>query len=242
MSAPMPDDRSFHVLEAVANRLEASPQRPRRRWSAEAKSRLIEATLKPGANVSAIARQAGMAPAQLFGWRSKAIKSGAVTPQRDADRLGFVEVTQAAASSTSGDLFGRCGHSGRRRRRPGSFGQDHPGGSPGMIPAGVKVLVASHPVDFPDGLLALVRDAGSDPFNGALYVFRAKRADRIKIVWWDGSGVCLYAKRLDDAKFCWPRIGHHRVQLNHAQLMALVDGMDWKRVRTETVRRPQSVG
>ncbi|MER8672014.1 IS66 family insertion sequence element accessory protein TnpB [Mesorhizobium sp. M1156] len=65
-----------------------------------------------------------------------------------------------------------------------------------MIPAGVKVLVASHPVDFrkgPDGLLALVRDAGSDPFNGALYVFRAKRADRIKIVWWDGSGVCLYA-------------------------------------------------
>ncbi|WP_352496115.1 MULTISPECIES: transposase [unclassified Mesorhizobium] len=78
----MPDDRSFHVLEAVANRLEASPQRPRRRWSAEAKSRLIEATLKPGANVSAIARQAGMAPAQLFGWRSKAIKSGAVTPHR----------------------------------------------------------------------------------------------------------------------------------------------------------------
>ncbi|WP_352855973.1 IS66 family insertion sequence element accessory protein TnpB [Mesorhizobium sp. M0902] len=49
-------------------------------------------------------------------------------------------------------------------------------------------------------------------------------------------------KRLEKAKFCWPRIGHHRVQLNHAQLMPLVDGMDWKRVRTETVRRPQSVG
>lgn len=52
-----------------------------------------------------------------------------------------------------------------------------------MIPPGVKVLVASHPVDFrkgPDGLLALVGDAGSDPFNGALYVFRAKRADRIR--------------------------------------------------------------
>ena len=50
-----------------------------------------------------------------------------------------------------------------------------------MIPAGVKVFVASHPVDFrkgPDGLLALVREAGSDPFSGALYVFRAKRASR----------------------------------------------------------------
>ncbi|NEI81593.1 IS66 family insertion sequence element accessory protein TnpB [Rhizobium ruizarguesonis] len=63
-----------------------------------------------------------------------------------------------------------------------------------MIPSGVKVFLASHPIDFrkgPDSLLSLVRDAGSDPFNGALYVFRAKRADRVKIVWWDGSGVCL---------------------------------------------------
>jgi hypothetical protein len=60
-----------------------------------------------------------------------------------------------------------------------------------MIPSGAKVLLASHPVDFrkgPDGLVALVRDAGADPFSGALYVFRAKRADRIKIVWWDGTG------------------------------------------------------
>jgi transposase len=90
-----------------------------------------------------------------------------------------------------------------------------------MIPAGVKVFVASHPVDFrkgPDGLLSVVRDAGSDPFSGALYVFRAKRADRVKIVWWDGTGVCLYSKRLEKAQFCWPRIGPHRVQLNHAQL------------------------
>ena len=98
-----------------------------------------------------------------------------------------------------------------------------------MIPSGVKVFLASHPIDFRkgmDGLLSLVRDAGSDPFDGALYVFRAKRADRIKIVFWDGSGVCLYVKRLEKARFCWPKIGHSRVQLNQAQLMALVDGMD----------------
>lgn len=70
-----------------------------------------------------------------------------------------------------------------------------------MIPTDVKVLVASHPVDFrkgPDGLAALVRDAGSDPFNGSLYVFRARRAVRIKIVWWDRSGVCLYTHRQQD--------------------------------------------
>ena len=89
--------------------------------------------------------------------------------------------------------------------------------------------------------MALVRDAGADPFSGALYVFRAKRADRVKIVWWDGSGLCLFAKRLEKARFCWPRIGHNRVQLNHAQLLALVDGMDWKRVRAVPAK-PAAVG
>jgi transposase len=70
-----------------------------------------------------------------------------------------------------------------------------------MIPAGARVLVATKPVDFrkgPEGLTALVRDAGADPFSGALYVFRSKRADRVKIVWWDGTGLCLFSKRLDE--------------------------------------------
>ncbi|AZN98005.1 MAG: hypothetical protein EOQ42_22590 [Mesorhizobium sp.] len=59
----------------------------------------MSAPMAPGANVSAIARQAGLATSQLFGWRRKAIKSGAVTPQRDADRLGFVGVTHPASST-----------------------------------------------------------------------------------------------------------------------------------------------
>ena len=114
-----------------------------------------------------------------------------------------------------------------------------------MIPSGVEVYVASAPVDFRKGplsLMALVRDGGADPFSGSLYIFRAKRADKIKIVWFDGTGVCLFAKTLEDASFCWPRIGPTRVRLNHAQLLALVDGLDWKRVRPVQVRRPQSVG
>ena len=62
-----------------------------------------------------------------------------------------------------------------------------------MIPPGARVLLRAAAVDFrkgPEGLISLVRDAGADPFDGSLYVFRAKRADRIKIVWWDGSGLC----------------------------------------------------
>ncbi len=114
-----------------------------------------------------------------------------------------------------------------------------------MIPPGVQVYVASTPVDFrkgANGLMALVRDGGADPFNGALYVFRSKRADRIKAVWFDGTGVCLFAKTLEESQFCWPRIGPTAVQLNHAQLLALVDGLDWKKIRPMDVKRPQSLG
>jgi len=69
------------------------------------------------------------------------------------------------------------------------------------VPAGIRVLVATKPVDFRkggDGLAALVREAlGEDPFSGAIFVFRSKRADRIKILAWDGSGLVLFWKRLE---------------------------------------------
>ena len=88
----------------------------------------------------------------------------------------------------------------------------------------------------------MVRDAGADPFDGSVYVFRAKRADRIKIVWWDGSGLCLFAKRLEHSHFCWPTAGSHEIRLSYAQATALIEGLDWKRVRAVDVRAPQSAG
>lgn len=98
----------------------------------------------------------------------------------------------------------------------------------------VRVMVATRPVDFrkgAEGLAALVRETmGADPFSGAVYVFRAKRADRIKLVFWDGTGVCLFAKRLEDGRFSWPRIEDGMVRLTAAQLSALLEGLDWKRV------------
>ena len=114
-----------------------------------------------------------------------------------------------------------------------------------MITSGARVFLRSDAVDFrkgPEGLVFLVRDAGADPFNGSLYVFRAKRSDRIKIVWWDGSGFCLFAKRLERSHFCWPSAESCEMRLSHAQLMALVEGLDWKRVRAVEVRAPQSAG
>lgn len=98
----------------------------------------------------------------------------------------------------------------------------------------VRVMVAARPVDFrkgAEGLAALVREAlGDDPFSGAVYVFRARRADRVKLLYWDGSGVCLFAKRLEDGKFRWPKIEDGIIRLTAAQLSALVEGLDWRRV------------
>jgi transposase len=98
----------------------------------------------------------------------------------------------------------------------------------------VRVMVATKPVDFrkgAEGLAALVREEmKSDPFSGAVYVFRAKRADRVKLIYWDGTGVCLFAKRLEDGKFRWPSVQDSVMRLSAGELAALLEGLDWKRV------------
>ena len=65
---------------------------------------------------------------------------------------------------------------------------------------------------------------GADPFSGAVYVFRAKRADRIKLVFWDGTGVVLVAKRLEDGEFRWRKVQDSAMHLTAAQLSALLEG------------------
>jgi transposase len=95
-------------------------------------------------------------------------------------------------------------------------------------------MMATKPVDFrkgAEGLAALVRDGmKTDPFSGAVYVFRAKRADRVKVIFWDGTGVCLFAKRLEDGAFRWPNVQDGVMHLTAAQLSALLEGLNWRRV------------
>ena len=84
----------------------------------------------------------------------------------------------------------------------------------------------------------------NDPFCGTIYVFRSKRADRVKLLWWDGTGVCLLSKRLEGAQFRWPKIeanGQECVmRLSAAQLSALLEGLDWSRVVPHGVVRPSA--
>jgi transposase len=98
----------------------------------------------------------------------------------------------------------------------------------------LRVMVATQPVDFrkgAEGLVAPVRERMRiDPFSGVIYVFRAKRADRVKLIFWDGTGIVLVAKRLEDGKFRWPAIRDGVMRLSAAQLQALLEGLDWRRV------------
>ena len=107
----------------------------------------------------------------------------------------------------------------------------------------IKVLLATKPVDFrkqADSLAALVQEAlGADPFSGTIYVFRSKRADRVKLVWWDGTGLVLLSKRLEGASFRWPKIEDGVLALSAVQLSALLEGLDLTRVRPREIIRPE---
>jgi transposase len=112
-------------------------------------------------------------------------------------------------------------------------------------PAGVKVLVATKPVDFrrgADSLAAVVcEQLQCDPFSGTIFIFRSRRADRLKILAWDGSGLVLFWKRLEQGAFRWPPISDGVMRLTSAQLAVLVDGMDWSRLHARDVVRPTAV-
>ena len=101
------------------------------------------------------------------------------------------------------------------------------------LPAGTKVWLACGVTDMRkgfDGLAALVQlSLREDPFSGQLFVFRGRRGDRVKILWWDGDGLCLFAKRLERGRFVWPRATDGTVQLTQAQLSMLLEGIDWRR-------------
>jgi transposase len=108
----------------------------------------------------------------------------------------------------------------------------------------MRVLVATKPVDFrrgADSLAALVREQlRHDPFSGTLFIFRSKRADCLKILAWDGSGLVLLRKRLEHGAFRWPPISDGMMRLTALQLAALVDGMDWSRLHARDIAQPDS--
>lgn len=100
------------------------------------------------------------------------------------------------------------------------------------LPANTRVWLAAGHTDMRrgfDGLAGLVQSAlSADPYGGHVFVFRGKRGDLIKVLWWDGQGLCLLSKRLERGRFVWPQATSGSVSLTAAQLSMLLEGIDWR--------------
>src|SRR3954451_22385417 len=100
------------------------------------------------------------------------------------------------------------------------------------LPTGVRILLASKPVDFRKGAHSLAAlaaaELGTDPFSGVVLVFRSKRSDRVKILTWDDSGLVLVWKQLEGAAFRSPSIVDGVVRLSAVEFAALFCGIDWR--------------
>lgn len=100
------------------------------------------------------------------------------------------------------------------------------------IPQGCRVWIATGHTDMRkgfDGLSLIVQETlKRDPHGGHLFVFRGRRSDLIKCLWWDGQGLCLFAKRLERGKFLWPSVAGEAVTISVAQLGYLLSGIDWR--------------
>ena len=224
-------------------------KQPRRRQYSEAlKRQMVAETQVPGASVSIVARRHDVNSNQLFKWRRQllpkaAVESGAMVPveiaadgdrPRRPDRDGVIEIT-----------FG-CG----ARVRPARRGQLRDAASGDRtaamngLPVGTRVWLAAGATDMRKGFDSLAAQAqtvlGQDPFSGHVFCFRGRRGDLVKLLWWDGDGLCLFAKRLERGRFVWPRAEEGVVVLSRAQLSMLLEGIDWRMPRRTW--RPELAG
>ena len=103
------------------------------------------------------------------------------------------------------------------------------------VPAQTRVWLAAGVTDMRkgfNGLSVLVENAlSADPHSGHLFVFRGRRGDLIKVIWWDGQGACLFSKRLEKGRFVWPSPADGKVCVTAAQLAMLLEGIDWRAPR-----------
>ena len=112
------------------------------------------------------------------------------------------------------------------------------------VPSGVRVWLAVGRSDMRKGMnglaLQVQQALGRDPHAGDLYIFRGRRGDLVKILWHDGIGCSLYAKRLDRGKFIWPSAAGGVVSISAAQMAYMLEGIDWR--NPQATWRPQSAG
>ena len=101
------------------------------------------------------------------------------------------------------------------------------------LPSNTQIWIAAGVTDLRrgfTGLSSLVQNQlAQSPLSGHVFVFRGRRGDLIKVLWFDGDGLCLFAKRLERGRFIWPQATEGSVSLTRAQLSMLLEGIDWRR-------------
>jgi transposase len=101
------------------------------------------------------------------------------------------------------------------------------------LPSHTQIWIAAGVTDLRrgfDGLSALVQaKLEKSPLSGHVFIFRGRRGDLVKLIWFDGDGLCLFCKRLERGKFIWPQATEGSVSLTRAQLSMLLGGIDWRR-------------
>jgi transposase len=112
------------------------------------------------------------------------------------------------------------------------------------VPSNTRVWLAAGVTDMRRGFNTLAAQAAQvlaeDPYCGHLFVFRGRRGDLLKIIWWDQQGACLFSKRLEKGRFVWPAAKDGKISLSGAQLSMLLEGIDWR--MPQKTWRPLTVG
>ena len=112
------------------------------------------------------------------------------------------------------------------------------------VPSNTRVWLAAGVTDMRRGFNTLAAQVqaclAKDPFCGHLFVFRGRRGDLLKIIWWDQQGACLFSKRLERGRFVWPSAKNGKVSMSAAQLAMLLEGIDWR--MPHKTWRPLTVG
>lgn len=225
-------------MRDAGSALGVKDRRRRRSWSDDEKRRIVAESLSDGASIAEVARRYDLNANLLFTWRRQMNAGGVVV----AKTTPMLPVMISPAATTGGS--GAAGRMEIVLAGGADAGPKGAGAAMIPVPSGVRVWIAAGATDMRRGMnglaLQVQQTLKRDPHAGDIFAFRGRRGDLIKILWHDGLGMSLYAKRLERGRFIWPSPADGAVVITPAQLGYLLEGIDWR--HPQRTWRPQTAG
>jgi len=195
----------------------------KRFWSDDEKRSICAQTTVPGISVAQVARRYAMNANLIHNW----LKDARFVPEADINAVvntdtGFLPVEIADTVAVS-------------------FVDEAPQPNAAVSAERVDITLSDGRRILVEGPTALAESVlKQDPYSGHLFVFRGRRGDLVKIVWWDGQGACMFSKRLEKGRYVWPAAADGKVTVSPAQLSMLLEGIDWR--ASQRTWQPLTVG